>query len=382
MQNEPDASRRYEQENVAIHRRRAPQTREAHPAPSTARATHDTTLADEIDGPPDTITTSADKSTAKTQAVSEAYARREERGRAQNEPFPQQPPVAGTPDEVQRWLEMMTERLQANATPVSSNGDPNETLRLSETPGREPVETRKTTFPGTDTEPVVGGTNREGLEVRYDPPPDAGIAQSDDGTRPTTGAPHPLVTNDLATSVEHARTDQQHAADDVGRQLERSMYEQARNGGAARPLPSEMRPFGVAHARARASESGRGPRTAAPYGRSEAASVGGAATPAGPAASAPQMAPVAAFKSGTAGASIGARGDDRVFDGVPPELIAALERLNAKDASTADDPKELEAWIREYDRIQAAIAEHLRARSSVPEPAIPWRGRGIAARRV
>ncbi|MFO0739568.1 MAG: MerR family transcriptional regulator [Labilithrix sp.] len=368
MQNEPDASRRYEQENVAIHRRRTPQTREAQPAPSTASATHDTKLADESDGQPDTIATSADKSTAKTQAVSEAYARREERGRARNEPFPQQAPFAWTPDEVQRWPEMMKERLQADATPPSSNGDPNETPRLSQTLEPEPVETRNTTFPGADMEPVVGGTNRKGLEVGDAPAPEVGIAQSDGGTRPTTGAREPLVTNDLAASVEHARTEQQHADD--GRQLERSMYEQARNGAAARPLPPEMWPVGVAHARARASESGQGPRTAAPFRRSEPASAGGAATPAGHAASAPQKARVAALASGTAAASIGAHGD-HLFDGVPPELIASFERLTAKDAPIPDDPKEIEAWIREFDRIQAAIAEHLRARSSVPEPAIP-----------
>lgn len=58
-----------------------------------------------------------------------------------------------------------------------------------------------------------------------------------------------------------------------------------------------------------------------------------------------------------------AHGEDRIPDLVLQELMAAYTRLTA--APIPDDAKELEAQIREFDRIQAAIAERLRVRSSV-----------------
>lgn len=71
--------------------------------------------------------------------------------------------------------------------------------------------------------------------------------------------------------------------------------------------------------------------------------------------------------SNAAASTTGDEPEDGVFRGIAPELLAEYARLTAKDVPIPDDPVELEAQIREIDRVQAAIAEQLRARSLVAE---------------
>jgi hypothetical protein len=92
--------------------------------------------------------------------------------------------------------------------------------------------------------------------------------------------------------------------------------------------------------------------------------VGDAPAPSRPPATNAETAPDEPT-SNSAPSQTGDAREASVSDEAPPDLFTELTRLNA--APIPDDPAQLEAQIREMDRIHAAIAEHLHARSSMAD---------------